>query len=646
MKTAPIEPARIALTADGLPHAPDFGDVYHPAAGAAGQAGHVFLGGNELPGRWAGRPRFVVLETGFGLGNNFLATWDAWRRDPQRCERLWFLAIDKHPPTRADLTRLHEASPWPELAQQLVAAWPVLTPNLHALEFESGRLRLLLGFGDVAALLPQLMAPVDAFFLDGFAPDRNPAMWSLPVLKQVGRLAAPGATAATWSSARALRDGLATAGFEVSIVPGFSGKRDMTTARYAPRHRPAAQAGGLHAHTGRPEALVVGAGLAGCAAARALGREGWQVTVLDRAASIAQGASGNPAGLFHGVVHGDDGPHARLHRAAALATERLLRPWIAGGRVRGRIDGLLRLAGTRTTAPWPTDYVESLSDEAARARSGADVAGGGWWFPGGGWVVPGDYARALLEDGGARFVGTANVPAIERRGGRWHALDEHGASIADAPVLVLATAVDLPRLLGPALAEATGALVAVRGQITGLPAAGLPTPRVPIADAGYVLPAVDGVLWCGSTAQPGDEDGGLREADHRHNLAQAARLIGAPVIEALPASALQGRVGWRAVTPDRLPLVGALPDLAACATARHDERLRRLPRLRDADGGLYVLAGLGSRGITWATLCGELLASWVAGTPCPVEGDLRDTLDPARAWLAARRRVGLRDAQT
>ncbi len=646
MKTVPIEPARIALTPDGLPHAPAFGAVYHPAAGAAGQARHVFLAGNALPARWAGRLRFVVLETGFGLGNNFLATWDAWRTDPRRCEQLWFVAIDKHPPTRADLARLHEASSLPELAQQLVAAWPPLTPNLHALEFESGRLRLLLGFGDIAAVLPQVMASVDAFFLDGFAPDRNPAMWSLPVMKQLGRLAAPGATAATWSSARALRDGLATAGFEVSIEPGFAGKRDMTTARYAPRHRRPAPAGGLHAHSGPREALVVGAGLAGCAAARALGREGWQVTVLDRAASVAQGASGNPAGLFHGVVHGDDGPHARLHRAAALATERLLRPWVAGGRVRGRVDGLLRLAAERAASPWPVDYVEALPVEAARARSGLAVAGGGWWFPGGGWVVPGDCARALLEDGRARFVGGASVAAIERRGSRWHALDERGASTADAPVLVLATAGDLPQLLGPALAEATGALAAVRGQITGLPAAGLPTPQVPIADAGYVLPAIDGLLWCGSTAQPGDEDSEPREADHRHNLAQAARLLATPAIEALATGALKGRVGWRAVTPDRLPLVGALPDLAACATARHDDRLRRLPRLRDADGGLYVIAGLGSRGITWAALCGELLASWVTGVPCPVEADLRDALDPARAWLAARRRVVPREPAT
>ena len=141
MKTRPVVPARIAFD-DGLPHAPEFGDVYHARIGALAQARHVFLGGNGLPGRWAGRDRFIVLETGFGLGNNFLATWDAWRRDPARCERLFFVAVDRHPPGVEDLRRAHAGSELPELARALVDAWPALTPNLHPLEFDGGRVRL------------------------------------------------------------------------------------------------------------------------------------------------------------------------------------------------------------------------------------------------------------------------------------------------------------------------------------------------------------------------------------------------------------------------------------------------------------------------------------------------------------------------
>ncbi|WP_162910231.1 tRNA (5-methylaminomethyl-2-thiouridine)(34)-methyltransferase MnmD, partial [Azohydromonas sediminis] len=262
MRFAPITPARIVFgdgAPDAPPYAPDFGDVYHARAGALAQAHHVFLGGNALPQRWQQRARFVILETGFGLGHNFLATWAAWRDDPRRCERLWFVSIDRHPPTRDDLARAHAASPLPGLARDLVAAWPPLTPDLHTLAFDGGRVMLRLAFGDVAAWLPQLVLDADAFYLDGFAPDRNPAMWDARVLKALAGRAAPGATAATWSVARDVRDGLAGAGFAVERAPGFGGKREMTVARYAPAFTPRrARAPGRVAPR---DAVVVGAGL-------------------------------------------------------------------------------------------------------------------------------------------------------------------------------------------------------------------------------------------------------------------------------------------------------------------------------------------------------------------------------------------------
>ncbi|HMY99887.1 MAG TPA: tRNA (5-methylaminomethyl-2-thiouridine)(34)-methyltransferase MnmD, partial [Burkholderiaceae bacterium] len=217
-RSAPT-PANVTFDEQGVPTAPDFGDVYHSAAGALAQARHVFLAGNGLPGRWAGRRRWVILETGFGLGHNFLATWAAWRADPQRCERLSYVAIEKHPLTRADAARVHAASDGarelPELTAQLVAAWPLATPDVHRLDFEDGRVQLHLALGDVNELLRGLQLEADAIYLDGFAPARNAAMWSPEVFTRIGRLAAPGATAATWSAARAVRNGLASAGFAV-----------------------------------------------------------------------------------------------------------------------------------------------------------------------------------------------------------------------------------------------------------------------------------------------------------------------------------------------------------------------------------------------------------------------------------------------
>lgn len=643
MKTEPILAGRIEWTPEGLPRSPDFDDIYHPSAGAFEQAAHVFLGGNRLPARWAGRREFVILETGFGLGNNFLATWEAWRRDPARCERLVFISLEKHPLTRDDLLRAHAGSPHPALAEALMAAWPPATPNLHPLDFEDGRIRLLLGFGDAGRLLPQLVASVDAFFLDGFAPARNAEMWDAHLIGRFARLAAPGATAATWSAARGVRDALTAAGFEVQAAPGRGGKRDITIATHAPRYRAAPPPGGWHVHGGAREALVIGAGLAGAGAAWGLARQGWTCRVLDRGPRAASETSGNQAGLFHGSVHADDGPHARAHRAAALHVARIAGPWIAEGLVQGGLAGCLRLESRLAPADaeavitrlgLPASHVRALSRDEALMASGITVPSGGWWFGAGGWLEPPAYAAQLLAAAQVHVRPTSPVASLRRADRQWQALDAAGQVIDAAPVIVLANALDACRLLPPG--AATLPLRSVRGQLSSLSMHGdLPAPQVPVAGAGYVLPPIDGQLWFGATSQHDDADPVLRLADHHHNLGQLARLTGKSADRWMQ-QPWDGRVGWRAVTPDRLPLVGAVVDAVALPGASRADQPRFVPRLRDGDGGLYVFTGLGSRGIGWAALGGELLASWVTGAPCPLEADLRDALDPARYALRLR----------
>ncbi|HEX7383178.1 MAG TPA: tRNA (5-methylaminomethyl-2-thiouridine)(34)-methyltransferase MnmD, partial [Burkholderiaceae bacterium] len=285
MSWGPIVPARIDLGDPAAPWSVDFGDVYHSRAGAWGQARHVFVGGNGLPGRWGGRTQFSILETGFGLGHNFFTTWAAWRDDPRRPQRLWYLAIERHPPRREDLVRAHAGSPEPQLAAALTERWPPLTPDLHRIDFEHGSVRLLLALGDVARVLPELVAPVDAFYLDGFAPERNPAMWDARLLRGLHRLAAPGATVATWCVAGSVRRALTSAGFAIEKAPGFGGKREMTVGRFAPRVA-ARQPPGRQALPARSVA-VIGAGLAGAAAARSLAALGSAVQVFERRAPPA-----------------------------------------------------------------------------------------------------------------------------------------------------------------------------------------------------------------------------------------------------------------------------------------------------------------------------------------------------------------------
>lgn len=635
MKRFPVVPARIEFDAQGVPHAPDFGDVYHARAGALAQSRHVFLQGNGLPQRWRGRPRFTVLETGFGLGNNFLATWDAWRADPERCARLHYVAIDLHPPRLDDLKRVHAASPLPDLAAELTAHWPPLSPELHTLPLDGGRVLLQLAWGDASQWLPQLMLEADAFYLDGFAPARNEALWSAHVFKPLGRLAAPGATAATWSVARPVRDGLRSAGFEVERAPGFAYKPEMARARYAPVFVPRRTAGHPLSARVAPDAprtaLVIGAGLAGAACAQALAAAGWQCTVLERHPEPASETSGNRGGLFHGVVNGQDGPHARFNRAAALLAHRSYAPLIAAGRIPGQLEGLLRLAGADadlqamqaliSAQGLPPDVVQPLTAAEAVERCGLPLREPAWFYPGGGWLQPGALVRHWLDHPGITLRTGLQAHALRQTDAGWSILDAHGQEIAQASAVVLANAGQTCTLLEPLLGDAPRwPLGQQRGQVTIVPGntPGLRRPRIPVAGGGYALTLKDGNLVCGATASLQDPDPALRDADQQFNL-QRLRRLGIEVdAEAVP---LSGRVGWRTLADDRLPVVGAVPVPGASA-----QRVRDLPRLP----GLYVCTALASRGIGWAPLLGELIAAWAGGGPFPLEAELVEAVDPAR----------------
>ncbi|MBQ0932399.1 FAD-dependent 5-carboxymethylaminomethyl-2-thiouridine(34) oxidoreductase MnmC [Ideonella alba] len=655
MKTAPIVAGALRLDQpgfEGLPYAPAFGDVYHPRAGAFAQARHVFLAGNGLPQRWRGRRRFVVLETGFGLGNNFLATWQAWRDDPQRPAQLVFVSIEKHPLRAADLAQVHAGSQTPERVRDLLAAWPPLTPDLHTLEFDHGQVRLLLAFGDIADWLPELVAEVDAFYLDGFAPAKNAAMWDARLYPALSRLAAADATAATWSVARDVRDGLASAGFTVERQPGLGGKREISVARFIGAHRRAAAPPGRRPAPRARSALVIGAGVAGAAAADALAREGLTVTVLERRSAPAQETSSNRAGLFHGVLHPHDGAHAQLLRAAALRTAQRLAGQLGTQALPGAVAGLLRgggddpaevLQALADRQGLPAGYVQALPADEASRRVGLALPRPQWFYPGGGWVSPPALVRHLLDAPGIALRPDSDVARLVREGGLWQASDAQGRVLAVADVAVVAGALDGLALLVPWHPEAADwPLGQQRGQVSIVPpslASDLPKPALPLASGGYLITlpdALGGGLLCGATSQRGDTDPAVRTDDHRRNLARMAELTGQPVDPLLAEHpALEGKVGWRLAADDRLPLVGPVPaDAPARAGARRQEQPRQVPRVE----GLYLLTALGSRGLTLAPLLGEVLAAWICGAPVPLAASLLDAIDPARFVARAARK--------
>jgi len=638
VKTRPLVPAAIAWGDDGTPISTTYGDVYHARAGALAQANHVFLAGNDLPGRWAGRDHFVIVETGFGLGNNFIATWDAWRGDPRRCGHLHYLAIEAHPARLEDLRRAHAASPHPKLAQGLIDSWPPAVPGLHTIDLDDeGRVRLLLAFGDIADLLPALACRADAFYLDGFAPSQNPQMWRPQLFKALARLAAPGATAATWCVAGEVTRSLVAAGFEVSQAPGFGGKRSMTCARFAPRFVPRVASGAVE--TTRPgRAVVIGAGVAGASVAAALAALGVDVEVLEQAPDAATGASGNPAGLFHAIVHADDGPHARLLRAGAAVTHRLLRGKHQHGQLPAGLDGLLHLVRDGDLARmrrWveaqglPADWVQALDAKAASALAGVTISSPAWWHRHGGWLAPAALVRRLLTHPRITLRPGVEVHKIERRGDRWTCFDDHGRLLAEAPTLVVAAAEGTQPLLqalgGPGWPETS-----VVGQLSLLPP-GPPQLRLPIAGDGYAIPLPDGSLLCGATRRAGD-DLSLRDEDHHTNFERLRRLTG--IVAPTGTGSVWGRTGRRQQSGDRLPVAGAVPLPEHPWPSRRDQ-----PHWAPRMPGLHVLAALGGRGLTLAPLLGRLVAAQITATPQPLERDLVDAVDPARFLVRAARRA-------
>lgn len=620
-----LQPARLEFADDGTPYSNIYGDLYHSAQGGPAQTRHVFLTGNALPQRWQGKDRFVILETGFGLGLNFLTTWQAWRDDAQACRRLHFVSFEKHPFNAADLRLAQQA--WPEfaeLADQLQAQWPPLTPGVHRIFLDQHRVILTLFFGDAYTQLRAVNASVDAFFLDGFSPSKNPELWTPQLCKALSRLAAPAATLATWSVAGQIRAALEAAEFTVKKSPGFSYKRQMLVGHLR------AQRPDRYPSPKQRQAVVIGAGIAGSTAAYALAAAGWQVTVLEQGSAPGCGASSNLAGMLRPLPSADDNRLSRLTRAGFLATHRLLASlpavrWSACGALHLGRDSAHEILQQKVVKQlgWPDQLLSFINRDEAAKRLGLAVDTGGWWFPQGGWVQPASLCRAALDAFPERITLRCNtaVDRLEKGKTGWLLYDGTGEKLAEAPVVILAAGVAASHF------EQFSPIpqIPARGQVSHLPAEQSAALRHVVFKQCYAIPPIDGHCLLGATLQYKETDPAERLADHAENLALARRLLPG-LADAIEPDKLQGRVGFRPMSPDRLPIVGPLPNSAAI---KGQPRLAALPR----HPGLWCLQGYGARGIVWAALMADLLVSRLEGEPLPLENDLVDALDPGRFLL-------------
>ena len=517
-------------------------------------------------------------------------------------------------------TRLHyiALAPRPVDASQLPEQWRVQWPphvrGLHRMASRDGRVTLDLLVGDPDASLAQLSAPVDEVHL----------AWVPPSVTVLARLMKDGARL----QAVQLDDGQRM----LLWKQGFAFDESRLRAVFQARQAPVAPVPVL-----ARRAVVIGAGVAGSAACERLAARGWQVTLVERHAQPAGEASGNLAGIFMPLLSKDDNIPTRLVRAAYLHA---LRYWDRLGGVGSAFDGarcgVLHLARDGAHAQvqrqiaasgeYPPEFARWLEPDQASALFGAPAPDGAWWFAQGGWARPSSACAAMLAACGdlltRRFSSSALT--LVRIDDEWQVADAHGAVIAAAPTVILAAgagAVDFVQASGLPL-------YTVRGQVTHLAEDRLPARPFVVCRESYMTPPHQGVVCVGATYDMRDGDASLRASSQQDNIEKTAAILGVPVFDA----PLAGRTGFRCMAPDRIPLVGALPDPGV---PRRCEQLRDVPRWP----GLFGLLGYASRGLTWAPLAAELLACQLEGEPLPLEHQLVAAMDPGRFVLKERRRA-------
>ncbi len=616
-----IQPATLRYNEQGTPVSNVFDDVYFSNESGLDETLFVFLHNNQLPERWHFLPKrcFHVIETGFGTGLNFLVCWQAFRQfraaNPAAvCQQLHFSTFEKFPLTLDDLTQALTA--WPSLAPlvtELLAQYPRPFAGCHRLQFDQGAVTLDLWLGDIKDNLPALplQNTADAWFLDGFAPSKNPDMWQESLFSGMARLSGPGTTVATFTSAGMVRRGLQSAGFEVKKVKGFGRKREMAVGVIATEAPTPVQA------ASDDVIMLVGGGIAAILTALALVQRGRPVRLLCKDGDIAQGASHNRQGALYPQLQTSFSPVSRFHASAYGFACRRYRELLQWFDFPQQFCGVLTLACTEALAlrqakiqqesAWPAGFFQALDAQACSEVAGLSLPYGGLFYPDGGWIAPQRFCQAaldwLMQQPQFSFGANTEVTTLQRCATGWELSTSNGQLTCSQ--LVLCNGVDLTQFTPTRHLP----LNQVRGQVSHVSAPQMARLRTVICHQGYITPAdsTDGAAehCVGATFDRTHRDTDTKAADDAANLALVNTVLQQPAWFA-DAAVQSAKTGLRATVPDHLPIAG------------------------EVVSGLYVLGGLGARGLLFAPLLAEHLAAHLCHQPEPLTDELRQLISPLR----------------
>lgn len=616
--------ARIHFNPQGTPVATDFDDIYFSNEGGLAETDYVFLQQNNLPARWPLHQQafFHILETGFGTGANFLLCWQRFRSfraqyPAAACQRLYFSSFEKYPLSLADLRQaLSCHTVLQEQCEQLLRAYPPATAGCHRLLFDDGQVILDLWQGDVNELLPQLPAQnqIDAIFLDGFAPAKNPDMWQQNLFNQLFRLSHTGTTLATFTCAGLVKRGLLAAGFHISKVKGFGRKREMLTAcvmSTANSQQPTNTASGV---------TIVGGGLAALCSAFALVSRGVKVQLLCADEAVAQGASHNRQGALYPNLPVNVTAAGLWHCQAFNFAKQFYQQCQAKG-ITFPLEfcGLLHLATTpqllgrqqkmAQQQSWPDTLVRFVTAAEAAGIAGIPVTHSGLFIPAAGWLAPQVFCQALYAYLATQPLFNAQfncrVHEILPSDNGWQL--HTSAQSLFATQLLVATGADLTHLAPLARLPVNR----VRGQVSHVAAPQLSPLQTVICHKGYLTPAWQGLHCIGATFERNASKASVTAQDNLTNVAELQQQLGTASWSE-ESQVVSAKAAFRATTPDHLPLCGVLNNSD------------------NSKPTLWVHAGLGARGLLFAPLLAEILAGQLTGEPLPAGSDTLQMLTPAR----------------
>lgn len=538
-----------------------------------------------------------MLDTDFEDGRRFLSVWLAWQRDPHRSRMLHYVGIAPTPPSFMPHNAPPNGSGPLGGAHALAEQCRGIAAGFHRMLLDNARVSLTLCVGDVQSMLGEHAFQADTVFA------REPAdKWTIQLLarrckrgarfrmlpvSQAGVLAAPDPQVPIL---------LQAAGFALD-QPSLG--EHVITGRFDPRWEIATSRNPIRQQAPAPaRCAVIGAGIAGASVAHALALRGWQVSVFDQESTPAGGASGLPAGLAVPHVSADDNPRARLSRSGArLLSQHAQRKLVCG-------------------QDWePTGVMERRPD------------GTSLWHAQACWIKPARLVQAWLDQPGIRFTGLAQVARLVRAGDLWQLFDSQDRALGEFEVVVVANALASAALLqgmqstvpmAPDVQAKLAALHAVHGTLShGTYAEVLPgLPPTPLNGNGCFIPHVPGPRgdqwFAGSTFEIDPWAAADAGAQHASNMQRLAHLLPVNGIELAAALERGPTAQWsatRCVTHDRLPLVGPI---------------------ESAGDGLWLCVGMGSRGLSFSSLCAELLVARLGAEPLPVEFSLSRSLDVNR----------------